>query len=159
MKTIVVNAIDQDTYVRLNEFLIEGSWEKWVILDSSWWSTAYKKLMLWQLNKHKDDVVLICWTWAYSAAFDLFYWFQWEKILIEWCRWMTHQWYIKDVSILDSWEIRDEEDVVMTWIYKKLYKIPKFLTKEEKKRYKKWEDVYLSFDRMKEIFSDAKVIK
>jgi len=159
MKTIIIKEINSDSYTVLDEFLSKDIDEnKWVILDSWWWSCPYGSLMIRRLEQHKDNVTLICWTWAYSSAFKIFYKFSGKKMMVYWCMWMHHKAH-QEILMNEDWKPTHQDWFATLRNNKKTQSTPYgFMTTREVKQFNKWEDVFFDFDRMKEIFPDVEVI-
>ncbi len=114
------------------------------------------------LNQHKERITLIG-SWSlYSSGFELFYKFKGLKKITEGTQGMVH-YHTVNTSMSLSGEPQDEEQAFTKLHYKKnKTKIDnwasQFLNDVELKKFKKNKSVFLSFERMLEIFSGIEVI-
>ena len=112
------------------------------------------QILLDIINHSKVKITLVAVGYIMSCAFLLFYLAKCNKILMSNCYGCVH-------TISSSFELRDkkfEGDIIrlneINDINKKIeHNFKSFLTKEESKKFKDGEDVYLSSKRMKEIFN------
>ena len=112
------------------------------------------QILLDIINHSKVKITLVAVGYIMSCAFLLFYLAKCNKILMSNCYGCVH-------TISSSFELRDkkfEGDIIrlneINDINKKIeHNFKSFLTKEELKKFKDGEDVYLSSKRMKEMFN------
>ena len=112
------------------------------------------QILLDIINYSKVKITLVAVGYIMSCAFLLFYLAKCDKILMSNCYGCVH-------TISSSFELRNkkfEGDVVrlneLDDINRKIeHDFKSFLTKEELKKFKDGEDIYLSSKRMKEIFN------
>lgn len=112
------------------------------------------QILLDIINHSKVKITLIAISYVMSCAFLLFYLAKCDKILMSNCYGCAH-------TISSSFELRNkkfEGDIVrlneLDDINRKIeHDFKSFLTKEELKKFKDGEDIYLSSKRMKEIFN------
>lgn len=112
------------------------------------------QILLDIINHSKIKITLVAVGYVMSCAFLLFYLAKCNKILMSNCYGCVH-------TISSSFELRDkkfEGDIIrlneINDINKKIeHNFKSFLTKEELKKFKDGEDIYLSSKRMKEMFN------
>lgn len=114
------------------------------------------------LNFHKDRITLTAVAGVFSAAFELFYFFKGKKKLHFGSKGMTHY---GQMMIRYKWnndttdaEYKIDKDFFSQQKKRTDKEGAKFMTVDELKRFKKGEDVYFDFNRMKEIFPNAEII-
>jgi len=114
------------------------------------------------LNENRDKITLLLNMEAYSAAFKLFYMFKGHRMLSKGSVGMWHEAgsYIRvstggkinkdsDRNFYESQKQPDIDDEEFA---------KSFMTPSEFKKYRKGENVYFSFERMKQIFPDAVIV-
>lgn len=122
--------------------------------------TCVAKSIINAINSRKETVTLICHE-AYSGAFEIFYSSNCKKILAETCKGMYHLSAAKMWMIANKQPFEDEDKVIVkNWEESSCQSefVKKFMTKKELSEFKKGNDVYFTFKRMKEIFPDAEII-
>jgi hypothetical protein len=158
MKSFFLEQIDTEAFKSFIEFCENNEWSDIrVFIDSSWWSMTTTELFLREFKE--KNLTLIAWNWIYSAWFDLFYRYTWKKMMTIYTKWMVHRPVINarveintDGSMVLLWE---EEAIRISTVYNDYQHL---LTEEEKHKYKLGIDIYLPFNRMREIFPDIEVI-
>lgn len=112
------------------------------------------------INHNSDRFTLVS-CGSYSAAFDLFYHAKCKKKIVNQSMGMQHKEFLRDISInsdgkyvytSDKYENKNNKTLDDSYI-------KEFMTKKEQKKYKKGDDIYFTFKRMKEIFPEAEIIK
>lgn len=123
-------------------------------------STCVAKSIINALNLKRESVTLVCHE-VYSGAFEIFYRTKCKKILAETCKGLYH------LSAAKMWVSAnkrpfEKEDRIIAKNWKEstcqLDFVKQFMTKKELSEFKKGNDVYFTFKRMKEIFPDAEII-
>jgi ATP-dependent protease ClpP protease subunit len=154
--------IDKDLLNKFFEFCNNNPDDEWTI---SLWTVGGQSTMadniLYAINKRPEKVTLICQE-AYSGGFHIFYHAKCKKCISKSSKGMTH---------VSSMEMRmnsmqkpvytEDECVIKNWQQSKKNEMQfakNLLTKKEFKKYKKGDEVYFTFKRMKEIFPDAEII-
>lgn len=162
MKHFHLNGIiDDDLLNKFYAFWNQYEEDDWTIsIFSGGGFTAAGKTIINALNSRQGMVTLICHE-AYSVAYEIFYRTKCKKILAETCKGMYHLSSAK-MWITANMMASTEEDRVIVKDWKETrsqYIFAKeFMNKKEFKKFKKGDDVYFTFKRMKEIFPDAEVI-
>ena len=129
--------------------------EKWeplkIFVNSNWWDVTIKDCYINIINS-LDNVELI-WVICVSAWFELMYWANCKKTILESSYWMVH---------LEAWVVSTWAKWVIRWDYDKFkhktmneedLKYKDVLTDEEYKYYEEWNNVYLNYKRLKEILA------
>lgn len=154
--------IDKELLNKFLEFANNNIEENWTIVIYTVGGTnVFAKSILHIINQRKDKVSIIC-NEAYSAGFCILYGAKCKKYLTQDCRGMIHMRsadinmqptgkpsYTEDRCLIKNWKHHKSEDY--NWI-------KKFMTDKEIKRYKRGNDIFFTFKRMKEIFPDAEII-
>lgn len=151
MKTYYLKDFNEESFIDINKWLDELWDNEWQIyINSGWWSIWVENAILERIENLKIKMI---WLFLWSCAFDLFYNFKGKKELSKWCDWIvhidanetaifTHNWQIKI-----RWDEVDKARVARRWDFNY-----DFLKEEEKIKFYNWEDIYLSYERLKEIF-------
>lgn len=98
---------------------------------------------------------------VYSAAFYIFFFAECKRKIIYGSLGMHHKEYLKNVYINEKGKPKYNDDVCQIENLKiiKGNFLSKIMTKKERLSYKNDDDVYFTFNRMKEIFPDVEIIK
>lgn len=149
MKTITLDKIDKESCEEILNSLYN---EDGIILivASGGGILWYKDILIKELNKHKDKVIMYGCEML-SAAFDLFNDFEGEKHLVELCNVMIHK---ADSTADISWS-NNKGFIKRLEQHNKLlrYKVKDFLTKKELQIFDRGEEVWIiDEDRIKLIF-------
>ena len=155
MKTYYLE--DDENFKEVIQWLdtIEDEWQ--IYIDSYGWKTSFYTPLLSRIeevNKNKKITLRLI-TW-FSNAFSLFYNYTWNKIIEGCAEWMVHKCTYKcDIfSQNNKLLVRTDESVKRSQIENlKTENPPIFLTEEEKVKFNEWYDIYLSYDRLKQIFN------
>lgn len=131
-----------------------------IVINSGGGKCNISTVILNIINAHSDKITLVS-AGVYSAAFYIFYFAKCKRKIVYGSLGMHHKDYINDISINPSGTPKFKEDVCQVENIKSIGDrfTNKFLSKEEKEKYKKSEDVYFTFKRMTEIFPDIEIIK
>lgn len=147
--------------VKFYEFCNQYESEDWTIsIFSGGGATAIGKTIIHIINQRKSRVTLICHE-AYSSAFDIFYNSNCKKILTRTCKGMYHfssaKMYMQPTL---KPEFKEDRCIVQNWKDSdwQIEMANKFLTDKEMKKFKKGDDIYFTFNRMKIIFPNAEII-
>lgn len=162
MKTYYFN--DDEDFVEINTFLdsIKKNDEAQIYINSWWWKVWMFQAISDRLNRMIDEwfkISIRC-IFVASRAFRLFYDFKGKKILEYDAEWLAHVDAMLDSHIFYvNWDRRIREDNNLEiWRNKTFEKqnpfIYPFFTEEEKELYLQWRNVYLSPERMEEIFAN-----
>jgi ATP-dependent protease ClpP protease subunit len=132
-----------------------------IVLNSVGGKKNLTHVLLDIINLNYNSITLIS-CGCYSASFLLFYKAKCKKKMTEGCVGMMHYsstnintmsngqpTYSEDENIIKNWKERVKDEVEF---------VEKFMTPLELKKYKKGNDVYFTFKRMKEIFPDVEII-
>jgi ATP-dependent protease ClpP protease subunit len=154
----IIGRIDAENYNSLINFLNESQGEqKSILINSGGGDVAYCYAILHALDKVVDEVELVAAAGIYSAAFVVFYNFKGRKGILPYCKGMIHRPTIS-VVLDDRGTLAYKEDECHKKTMKESEKeiiedFSKFFTKKELAEYKKGNDVYFTYNRMKEIFN------
>lgn len=161
MKYFHLNGIiDEELFDKFIQFVNENENEEWtIVLNSGGGKSNLSQVILDVVNR-KKHVTLVS-TGIYSASFVIFYFAKCEKKMTVGSIGMIHlrsnnirmqshgkPEYAEDICIMSNWKASSEIDSF----------VEEFMTKSELKEYRKGNDVYFNFKRMKEIFPDAEII-
>lgn len=152
--------IASESIKELLVFISENECNLLIGINSGGGSDAVAKYLLEVFNRNKDRLSIVVTAGVYSAAFRLVHLFEGIVLLSEGCKGMYHYGTIESVhnalgmpsSPMDKNDIsnlvlsRNSDDKYAT----------KFMTAKELKQFKKGEDVYFDYRRMKEIFQNRK---
>ena len=162
MKYFHLNGIiDEDLLDKFIEFANENESEDWtIILNSGGGKQNLSQVILYEINRRKEKVVLIS-TGIYSSSFVIFYFAKCQKKMTAGSIGMIHlrsseirmqsngkPEYAEGICVMSNWKVSDEIDSF----------VEAFLIKAELKEYRRGNDVYFNFKRMKEIFPEAEII-
>jgi ATP-dependent protease ClpP protease subunit len=154
----IIGRIDAESYNSLINFLNESQGEqKSILINSGGGEIAYCYATLHAIEKVSHEIELVGCNGVYSAAFEIFYKFSGKKVLLPYCKGMTHR-PMLGVSLTDSLQTAFREDDCQKRTLKDnqqnlIDECSKFLTPKEMKDYKRGVDVYFTYNRMKEIFN------
>ena len=154
MKSYILKEINEESYIELESKILE--WVQIVYLDSHWGAMVYWTLIKDLMYKHNVKLVLLY--KALSCWFYIFHSYKWIKQMTEWCYWMVHLPQL-DISIKQDWTKWDEHDECRSESMKqsKLFDTW-FMYKREITKFNNWKDVWLDFNRMKEIFPNVEIL-
>ncbi len=111
--------------------------------------------------ENADRITLVALVGIYSAAFDLFYKYEGEKVLTHGVAGMYHFSSLEARINANGKPEIGEAAAIFEGIKMSKAREEKtaasFMNSSELKRYKRGEDVYFNFKRMKEIFPDAQI--
>jgi len=145
---------------KLLDFIGNNEGELLIGIDSIGGSATIGELLLNILNLNKERVTLQCLNGVYSTAFYLFAEFEGKKLLAENSKGMWH--YGKTtICIDDKGNPFDGEDEVVKSSnkYRKAFSgriAKKYMNEKELQKFKKGEDVYFGYERMREMFTKTK---
>ena len=131
-----------------------------IILNSAGGIVSYSDFLVDLINNNAKKITITN-LGCYSAAFQLFYKATCKKKMVDGTIGMLHLSYVKDVQISSLNKPVLKEDIIHIKNlsrYQDVAFAEQFMNKSEIARFKKCEDVYFSFERMKEIFPDAEII-
>lgn len=154
--------IENEDVASLIDFLNQNDGDVKVGLCSGGGSSGTARFLLDILNQNRHRITLCAVVGVYSAAFEIFYKFKGKKELTFGAKGMYHYGTI-EVRISDAVKPAKGEDRC-DFRNMKIYRKERdsfakmFMNKEELKDFKRNEDIYFDFVRMKEIFSDAEII-
>lgn len=138
----------QPDFKEIMEWLDES--EQWdtIYINSWWWESFVFATLLARLNREKKVVLRAL--FIASRWFELFDKYEWEKYIEEWCDWVVH---IEWTQKLLNWKVIRWDDIEKERHkhFKNRFKY-NFLTKEEKKKFDNWYDVYISYKRLLKIY-------
>jgi hypothetical protein len=154
--------LNEEMQRKFSDFANENKDEEWTItIYSTGGLKIVARFILSVINSRFERVTLISQE-SYSAAFTLFREAKCKKQIANLGKGMYHLGrvsmdimangkpvYFEDVSLLNNF--REDTKNERKWV-------KKFMTKKEARKFKKGEDVYFTFKRMKEIFPDAEII-
>ena len=131
-------------------------------INSSGGSGSVAQLLLKALNQNKDRVTLCCLAGVYSSAFYVFAEYEGQKTLTVNTKGMWHYgtW---DISIDDRNQPACHEGVAikkdLKFSKEFMEKIArKYMNEKELKKFKKGEDVFFGYERMRELFPNAEIL-
>jgi hypothetical protein len=162
MKYFHLNGIiDEELFDKFIQFINENESERWtIVLNSGGGKQNLSQVILDVINIRKEYVTLIS-TGIYSSSFVIFYFAKCQKKMTIGSIGMIHlrsndirmqshgkPEYTEGICVMSNWKVSREVDSF----------VEAFLTKSELKEYRRGNDVYFNFKRMKEIFPDAEII-
>lgn len=111
------------------------------------------------INNDKDRFTFMA-VACYSSAFKLLYNVKCNRVMVNGCMGMMHKSYIDDIVVNSTRDYSYSKDIcaVKTMVDIAPVFFKDFMTPKEIKKYNKGDDVFFTFNRMKEIFPQAKVI-
>lgn len=131
-----------------------------IVINSGGGKTTLSEVVLSIINSNSGRFTLIS-AGCYSAAFYIFYFAKCKKRIAKQSLGMIHSEYVRDLCMNAKGKTIYDEDRCQVKNFKTcdgdLF-VESFLTKTEMKKYKKGEEVYFTFKRMKEIFPDVEVL-
>jgi hypothetical protein len=130
-----------------------------IVINSVGGKSTLSYFLLDVINQQQEKFTLVN-TGAYSAAFFIFYFARCKKKLVHGSLGMYHKEYLRDISISSDKQTRYNED---TCQYKNLNCIDEkfvqdFMNKKELGLFNRSEDVFFTFERMKQIFPNAEIV-
>lgn len=161
MKYFHLNGIiDEELLDKFIQFSNENESEDWtIVLNSGGGKQNLSQVILDIINNGKQ-VTLIS-TGIYSSSFVIFYFAKCQKKLTVGSIGMIHlrsnsikmqshgkPEYTEDECVVSNWKVTKEIDSF----------VEAFMTKAELKDFRRGNDVFFNFKRMKEIFPDAEII-
>lgn len=155
MHNYVLKDINDETFISLCEFL-QRKGKKRIVIDSWGGTTWYWTLMIEAINKAKD--VVVAWTDMSSMAFRIFHAVNKPKMLVDGARGMAHVAAIEWLTVKHNKMMWVDQTAFIDSMCQMRQPDCSFMTEDELTRYNKWEDVYFTFNRLKEIFPDAEII-
>ena len=154
----IIGRIEAESYNSLINFLNESQDEhKSILINSGGGEVNYCYAIIYALNNVYHEIELVACAGVYSAAFEIFYKFKGKKVILDGCIGMTHRQLLL-ISLTDNMQTAFREDDCRKKTSKENSQIiideySKFFTKKELANYKKGNDVYFTYNRMKEIFN------
>lgn len=152
--------INTDLLDSFIEFINENEdQKKTVILRSDGGYDLVAKALTYVINSNKENCFLIA-NCVLSAAFSIFYKAECKKAIIMSSMGMIHRSYNKIEFNSDGKPTYKEGEVMLkNWKENNGFEDDyPFMTKQEKNFFEKGDDVYFTFNRMKEIFPEAEII-
>jgi len=137
--------------------------EPWtILLNSDGGRESVELVILNAINTHKHSVTVVG-MYLMSAAFDLFYHAKCKRQLTNGCMGMYHMAYNELQINVNGRPSYTSGEAMMkrnkeTGHAKALDFATEFMTPLELKKFKKGDDVYFTFKRLKEIFPDVTII-
>lgn len=153
--------IDESLVTRFMEFCNSNiSEECTIVINSAGGKNILAIMILDIINSHSEKMTLIS-AGVYSAAFYIFFYAKCKRKIIYGSLGMHHKGYLKDVYINESGKPKYQEDICQIENLKSIKGnyLEKFMTKKEKLLYNNDDDVYFTFNRMKEIFPTIEIIQ
>jgi hypothetical protein len=160
---IIDAGINGDTLREFCAWLENRSGNILLGITSSGGSKTYGSYLLRVLNENKHRITLQALGGVYSAAFDVFYFYEGPKALVRGeSKGMTHYGY-QTIEINEANKVVYHEGIcaVVNLKYnltRSLEVASKIMTPQELRKFKKGDDVYFSFERMVQIFPNAEII-
>jgi ATP-dependent protease ClpP protease subunit len=147
-----------DTFL---QFVNENEHEQMsIILNSIGGKKNLTHVILDIINLNTEKVTLIS-CGCYSASFYLFYEAKCKKKMTEGSAGMMH-YSSTNINTMSNGKptYSEDENIVKNWKEDKSQEefVKQFMTPIELKKYKRGNDVYFTFKRMKEIFPDVEII-
>jgi len=158
----VEGVINEESFEKFLGFMngLEDDSDATIILNSGGGKSNLASVILDIINHNKDRVTLIS-CGIYSAAFYIFYNAKCKKKMTTESVGMIHRSvsemrlasncnpvYFEDINTIKNWK-ESESDLEF---------VSQFMSSKELKVFKKGDDVYFTFKRMKEIFTDVEII-
>lgn len=162
-------------YYLLEERINEASLEKFlsfmnnvqygdritIILDSAGGKNNLARIILDIINVNKNSVTLIS-CGIYSACFFIFYNAKCKRKMTQGSVGMVHQ-GSAEVTLNGNRKptFKEDENVIENWKEESVTDlgfVSQFLNKKEIQSFKKGDDVYFTFKRMREIFTNVEII-
>lgn len=149
MKYTLLWNINDDTLKDLMIFMNSTEWDVTIFIDSDWWPLESMYAMLDIINYNSDRVTLLWWCLG-SAAFLLFLYARCKKRLVDSAFAIVHK-VRREMKY--SWRGPWHEDwYKVDWIDNCQPDMAWILIDDELVKYQNGGDVYLSTDRLREIF-------
>lgn len=126
-----------------------------VYIYSTWWDSWMFNILIDKLNKLVDLEYDITMTWIlmFSNWFNIFNKFKWKRLLDKNAEALLHTWALSyPVFTHNTLKVRWDEIDKQRAKNTKPNEYP-FLTKKEQNKLNNWNDIYLWYDRLKEIFN------
>ena len=153
--------IDESLVTRFMEFCNNNlSEECTIVINSCGGKSTLATVILDIINSNSEKITLIS-AGVYSAAFYIFFFAECKRKIIYGSLGMHQKEYLKNVYINEKGKPKYNDDVCQIENLKiiKGNFLSKIMTKKERLSYKNDDDVYFTFNRMKEIFPDVEIIK
>ena len=147
----------------LINFINQNEGRLLVGIQSSGGRSGISQMVLKILNDNAERITLCAVSGVYSAAFEVFKGFQGQKAMTDNTLGMAH--YGKNDFNLhtNGRPVYFEDEAVLLQnkkaAPKEVAKAESYMTPSELRRFKKGDEVYFSFDRMKELFPNAEIIE
>lgn len=131
-----------------------------IVINSAGGKSTLATVILDIINSHSEKITLIS-AGVYSAAFYIFFYAKCKKKIIYGSLGMHHKCYLKDVFINEKGKPKYQEDICQIENLKstKSNYLENFMTDEEKVLFDNDDDVYFTFNRMKELFPTVEIIQ
>lgn len=162
MKYFFLKKINQKTLKSFYEFVNEYSGPTTIYMDTNGGCTLVTRAILDIINRSPLTFTLMAAN-VFSSGFDLFYRAKCDKILLGGAKGMYHQGY-QSANINDKGDIIEPEDICSYEIGKQFHypesmkMCTEFMTAEELKLFESGGDVFFTFNRLREIFPNVKVV-
>lgn len=153
--------IDETLVTKFMEFCnMNLSEECTIVINSGGGKSTLAKVILCIINENSEKITLIS-AGCYSAAFYIFFFAKCKKKIVYGSLGMHHMEYLSDVCINEKGKPKYGEDICQIENLKSIRDnfLKNSMTKKEKSIYNNNDDVYFSFNRMKELFPNADIIK
>ena len=131
-----------------------------IVINSSGGKSTLATLVLDIINTHAEKITLIS-AGVYSAGFYIFFFAKCRRKIIYGSIGMHHREYLKDIYINEKGKPKYQEDICQIENLKCVRNnfLEKAMTKKEKFLYNSDDDVYFTFNRMKELFPNVEIIE
>lgn len=159
---IYADGLNDGKVTSLIDFVNNTQGELTIGINSGGGSNAIRLFVQKLFEENQDRITLVGLVGVYSAAFELFYNFKGKRVMTDNLCGMVHRSYISGISIDSSKApTHDEMKAMLSGMYAASEAdeqfAQSFMTPYEFERYKKGDDVYFDFKRMKQIFPDVEV--
>ena len=131
-----------------------------IVINSGGGKSTLATVILDIINSNADRITLIS-AGVYSAAFYIFYFAKCKRKIIYGSLGMHHKEYLKNIYITEKGKPKYQDDICQIENLKSVRDnfLKKIMTKKEKFIYNNDDDVYFTFDRMKEIFPTVEIVQ
>ncbi len=155
MHNYILKDINDESFATLSEFLHRKG-KKRIVIDS-WWGTNYYGILITEAINNCKDVVVV-WADMSSMAFRIFCEIKRPRMLVDGARGMAHVAAIEWLTVKHNKMMWHDQTAFIDSMCQMRQPDCSFMTEDELTRYEKGEDVYFTFNRLKEIFPDAEII-
>lgn len=156
---IFQGSLDKEPIDKLLEFITKQESKITIYVATTGGDNSFTEYLLYYLNLNKDRIILFAGTEISSNGFWLFYNFEGQKLISNNTFCIIHKSWME----VPTYTIKDKEAVAYNRVLqmeeynlKRIEILAQYLTPKEIKQIKKDEDIFLSSERLKQIFKIEK---